>query len=144
FQLTERAGGCSMKRFALIAAVALLVQATGAQTLTTIEGIVLEPGTDKPLERVQVSLVPGGLRCRLRSNSSSLSNCNDTVVPGFYQLDLPGEPYIISAKAGGQDLLPDGVQIDSDAKIEIVFGSASAGVSGIVRNSKNEPEAVQK
>src|SRR5262249_34000017 len=78
-----------------------------------------------------------GMGCRLRA-WFALSSCNATIASGSYQLELPADAAVISAKASGHGMFPDGVQIDGDTKIEIVLGTPGAVITGVVKNSKDE------
>jgi hypothetical protein len=81
-----------------------------------------------------------GISCRLRSDFG-LAGCTTAMAPGFYKLELQGVPpdaYIASAKVSGRDILPDGVQIDSEPQIEILFATPGGVVEGTVTDSKNK------
>lgn len=81
-----------------------------------------------------------GINCRLRSDFG-LAGCTTAMAPGFCKLELQGVPpdaYIASAKVSGRDILPDGVQIDSEPQIEILFATPGGIVEGTVTDSKDQ------
>jgi protocatechuate 3,4-dioxygenase beta subunit len=84
--------------------------------------------------------------CRLRS-AFALSGCTSRTTPGFYELEIqsvPKDAYVVLAKASGKDILAEGVEIDSDTQIELLFATPGGIVDGAVKNSKGEiiPDAV--
>jgi len=74
----------------------VLEQSPSAQSAYTIEGLVLEGGTDRPLERVQVSLLPGSKF----ATTDSTGNFSINGVPtGRYRLVPAREGFVYSRPA---------------------------------------------
>jgi hypothetical protein len=110
--------------------------------------VVLKPGPSVTTtllvedERGRRSPAPTTLRCRLTSRFG-LSTCSDSrVVPGIHKIELEGlaaNTYVLSAKMGDDDILAEGLNIGSDANLQIVIGVAGAIVQGAVRDAKGAP-----
>jgi hypothetical protein len=81
------------------------------------------------------------VRCRVRSNYGLVDCSNSRVVPGKHELELDGlspDFYVLSAKANDHDVLAEGLDIQSDTDLEIVFGQNGGFAQGTVRNSSGD------
>jgi hypothetical protein len=80
---------------------------------------------------------PSVVRCRLRSEKALTANCTAGVIPDFYELELPTDMALISAKAGDRDVRA-GLQIDTDTVIDVVMGPGGV-VTGVIKDSNDQP-----
>jgi len=79
---------------------------------------------------------PSVVRCRLRSEKVFTTNCSAGVIPDFYELELPTDMALISAKAGDLDIRA-GLKIDTDTAIDVVMGPGGV-VTGVVKDSNDQ------
>jgi hypothetical protein len=60
-------------------------------------------------------------------------------IQGLYRLELPSMPldsFVLSATAGGQDVLRDGLRVYGDIELEVVLATPGATIAGVVRGGK--------
>ena len=89
---------------------------------------------------------PASVQCRLRSKFD-ISNCADAgVVPGpqEFELGLPMDTYVLSAKSGDKNLLTEEFNVTGDTEMEIVLATPGSILEGTVRNADSDklPDAV--
>jgi hypothetical protein len=98
--------------------------------------------------RSPLTLTPGSgnLRCRfvpmVDPFYSPSTGCIGAQLPaGSYFIhfdDIPEGQYVLSATANGRDVLAEGLRIDANTDLEIVFGSDGASLEGVVRDANGK------
>lgn len=134
-------------------------------TTSIDQEITLNPGARVQIRRFVEDAAgqrfPGSFGCSLRTESGSPFLCGaeldgsmyvrgtlpsfsldrkppPTIAHGAYQFDLgdvPNNAYVVSATAGGRDILRDGLKIDGNTEIEIVMTSPGSFITGTVSDS---------